>query len=79
MRRKPTIKSGPATNFGMTGEIIREFSDGKSGGLISIGRHHDGTLRVQLYNLDADVSVVVPFANLDADACNVVIRPTVAP
>ena len=74
MARKPTVRTGPADRFGMDGEKIVEFSDGKSGGLISLRRHPDGTLLVQLYNMDSDVSVVVPFANLDADACNVTLR-----
>jgi hypothetical protein len=38
MPRKPTIRTGPASAHASPGETIREFSDGKSGGLISISR-----------------------------------------
>lgn len=40
-------------------EIIREFGDGTSGGLISIMRDSSGRLRLSLYRMDADVYVVV--------------------
>ena len=55
---KPTITRGPASQYQGTGEIIREFSDGRSGGLISI-RRNDVTdkLVVDIYRTDDDVEV----------------------
>lgn len=56
---KPSIKRGPASSHEATMEIIREFGDGTSGGLISIMRDSSGRLRLSLYRMDADVYVVV--------------------
>jgi hypothetical protein len=65
--RKPTIRKGPAERYAPAGESIYEFSDGKSGGLISIRRHPlSGELTLQVYNADADVVVQVPAANRPA-------------
>lgn len=65
MPRKPIVRPArPADTYAMPGERIAEFHDAKSGGLISVRRHPDGHLLVQLYNLDADVQVTVPAANL---------------
>lgn len=46
-----------ADRYAMADEKIVEFSEGISGGLISLRRHPDGNLLVQLYNLDKDVEV----------------------
>lgn len=60
MPKKPTVKEGPAAQYARSHERIVEFSDGKSGGLISLFRNEvTGTLRVDLYRLDPDVEVVV--------------------
>lgn len=58
--RKPTLHTGPASQYAATNEIIREFSNDKHGGLISLKTMDDGTLRVELYQLDAEVTVVLP-------------------
>lgn len=58
-RRKPTIRKGPSAQYAMLGETIVEFSDGKSGGLLSIRRHPEGNLLVTIYQQDADVEVIV--------------------
>ena len=64
MPRKPTIRKGPAARYASDKENIYEFSDGRSGELISLRRHPDtGQLLVQFYNTDADVLVTAPFAN----------------
>lgn len=56
--RKPRIFKGPASHYAtMPGEAIYEFSDGQSGGLISMRRHPDGNLLVQIYRTDDDVEV----------------------
>jgi hypothetical protein len=57
MPRKPTIRTGPASAHASPGETIREFSDGKSGGLISISRNAEGQLVLDVYQHDADVIV----------------------
>lgn len=60
MARKPSIHKGPAANHEAGGEIVREFGDDRSGGLISIMRDSNDRLRVSLYRMDGDVYVVVP-------------------
>ena len=57
--RRPTIRKGPAAQYAMPGELIMEFSDGQSGGLLSLRRHPDGKLLVSIYQQDADVEVHV--------------------
>ena len=62
--RKPTIKTGPASPYAMDAELIREFSDGRSGGLISVWRNpNTDRLTVRLYRLDADVDVVTNYSS----------------
>lgn len=72
--RKPIVKKGPASHYAGPGESIYEFSDGESGGLLSLRRNKLGILRVEIYRTDADVMVIVPagqavvFAVFDPDA-----------
>lgn len=54
---RPTIRTGPASQYAGPKEIIREFSDGKSGGLMSLRRQQDGPLVVEVYQVDDDVEV----------------------
>lgn len=54
---KPHIRKGPASAYEDREELIREFGDGKSGGLISIRRLGDGRLAVDVYRCDPDVVV----------------------
>jgi len=60
MARKPTCHTArPANQYAMTGELIVEFSDGRSGGLISIWRNPEtDRLSVQVYRQDDDVDVL---------------------
>jgi len=54
---RPTVTKGPASHYASAGETIVEFSDGRSGGLISIRRDGQDRLVVDLYRLDDDVVV----------------------
>ena len=67
MARKPTCHTArPANQYAMTGELIVEFCDGRSGGLISIWRNPEtDRLSVQVYRQDADVDVVAVPAYCD--------------
>ena len=56
--RHPTIKKGVASNYAMPGELIVDFGDRHSGGLISIARNKDGFLVVSVYRCDNDVIVI---------------------
>ena len=60
MARKPTCHTArPANQYAMAGERIMEFSDGRSGGLISIWRNPEtDRLSVQVYRQDDDVDVL---------------------
>lgn len=62
MRRRLRIGRGPASHYAVTGEVIVEFSDGQSGGLISVRRDGDGRMVVDVYRTDADVYVLGPVA-----------------
>lgn len=55
--KKPTIKRGPASHYAGAGEAIVEFSDGQSGGLISVRRDAEGRMIVDVYRADEDVVV----------------------
>ena len=57
--KRPHIRPGPASQYAGPMELIREFGDDKSGGLISIMRTADGKLTVDIYRQDADVVVRV--------------------
>lgn len=58
--RKPTIRKGPASSYEDNQEVIREFSDGRSGGLIAIRRNQiDDVLDVLVYQQDPDVTISV--------------------
>jgi hypothetical protein len=57
--RKPTVRKGPASYHAGPTETIVEFSDGKSGGLISIRRNAADKLVLDVYRQDADVEVRV--------------------
>lgn len=57
--RRPTITRGPASAYAAPAELVREFSDGASGGLISIMRNAQGQLVVDIGSHDADVIVRV--------------------
>jgi hypothetical protein len=57
---KPTIGKGPASHYAGMGETIVEFTDGRSGGLISIRRNAEDTLVVDVYRVDPDVIVRGP-------------------
>lgn len=60
MRRKPRVNVNcVASRYAGPNERIVEYSNGKSGGLISLVTLDDGTLRVELYRHDAEVSIVV--------------------
>ena len=54
---KPKIGKGPASSYARPSEVIVEFSDKKSGGLISIRRDHQDRLLVEVYRTDEDVYV----------------------
>lgn len=57
--RRPTLTAGPASSYAQPGQLIREFSDGRSGGLLSISRHPlTDRLTVEVYRTDADVSTI---------------------
>lgn len=64
-RIKPSLVRGPASHYEARDQRIVEFSQGGSGGLISIQRNGAGQLVVELYRLDADVIVRAAEANLD--------------
>jgi hypothetical protein len=64
MSKRPTLHEGPASRNAGPGEIIWEFSDDRSGGLISIRRVASGKLRVEIYHCDDDVEVIAMVANL---------------
>ena len=56
--KKPLIhKAKPADSYAMPGETIYEFTDGHSGGLISLARNSDGKLVIDVYRTDDDVLV----------------------
>jgi hypothetical protein len=57
MSKRPTIKKGPAFQYGASDEAIYEFGDERSGGLISIRRDAEDRLVVQVYRTDDDVRV----------------------
>jgi hypothetical protein len=54
---RPTVKKGPASAYALSNEAIVEFSDDKSGGLISISRDRKDRLIVSVYRTDEDVHV----------------------
>ena len=58
--RRPTLKKGPAAQYAAANEIIREFHNGKAGGLISLRTRPDGNLAVAVYNCDPGVTVSGP-------------------
>jgi hypothetical protein len=64
--RKPRVNTNPVANtYSSPAERIVEFHSGKpggSGGLISFRRLEDGTLQVDLYQLDPAVVVNVSAA-----------------
>lgn len=69
MPKKPTLKKGPAALHEAPNEIIREFSinDGKAtGGLLALRTMDDGTLLVDVYQVDEAVKVNVPTENINA-------------
>lgn len=51
-----------ASRYAGPGEAIYEFSDGRSGGLISLRRIGSGELVVDVYRIDDDVLVRGPRA-----------------
>lgn len=56
----PTVHPGPASRYAARGERILEFSDGASGGLLSLRRDAAGRLVVEVYRADPDVIVRGP-------------------
>lgn len=58
-KSKPTIHKGVASYYASPGELIMEFTDGASGGLISLMRTADGKLTLDVYRQDVDVVVRV--------------------
>lgn len=57
--RRPTLTAGPASRHEAPGQLIREFSDGASGGLLSIHRNPvTDRLTVEVYRADTDVTTL---------------------
>lgn len=66
--KKPMIhKAKPADNYARPGETIYEFTDGHSGGLISLARNDDDQLVVDVYRTDDDVIVRSPIRGVVLD------------
>lgn len=55
--KKPTLHKGPASNYAAPNEIIREFSLGETGGLLSLRALADGSLVIELYRTSGDITV----------------------